>query len=227
MTASIPAGDGPAGPPASKTTYAHTRLREEIVNGSIRPGEPLRQADIARRFGISPTPVREALRLLEAEGMIRYSSHRGATATELSEDRIRDLYLLRSSSESLATRLAVERMEPEALEGIDEAHVRLTTFSSQADADGKQLAAWNREWHHRIYAAGSPFISSQIMTLWRMFPTRSSSWQDRHRVERYIEEHSAIMNAIHGGEAERAGALMSEHVTTAAGFRLDMIHYAH
>ena len=227
MTASIPAGDGPAGPPASKTTYAHTRLREEIVNGSIRPGEPLRQADIARRFGISPTPVREALRLLEAEGMISYSSHRGATVAELSEDRIRDLYLLRSSSESLATRLAVERMEPEALAGIDEVHERLATFSSRRDADGEQLAAWNREWHLRIYAAGSPFISSQIMTLWRMFPAHSSSWQDPRIVERFMEEHSAIMDSIHGGDAERAGALMSEHLTTAAGFRLEMIGYAH
>lgn len=212
------------GPPESKTTYAHARLRQEIIDGSIRPGEPLRQADLARRFGISPTPVREALRLLEAEGMISYSSHRGATVAELSEDRIRDLYLLRSSTESLATRLAVERMQPDAFEEIEDVHARLSKAVPESSTRGEQLAAWNREWHHRIYTAGSPFIGAQIMTLWRMFPARTTTWQDPAVVDRFMEQHGRIMDAMVAGDAERAGELMHDHIATAGQFRLRMLY---
>lgn len=210
------------GPPESKTTYAHARLRQEIVDGTIRPGEPLRQADLARRFGISPTPVREALRLLEAEGMISYSSHRGATVAELSEERIRDLYLLRSATEGMATKLAVERMQPDALAEIEEVHARLSKGVPEPDSDPQQLAAWNREWHHRVYAAASPFISAHVMAMWRTIPTRTTTWKEATAVERFMEQHGRVMDAIIAKEAERAGALMAEHVLTAGDFRLRM-----
>ena len=221
MSSSSPAVGEP-GPPESKTTYAHARLRQEIIDGSIRPGEPLRQADLARRFGISPTPVREALRLLEAEGMISYSSHRGATVAEMSEDRIRDLYLLRSATESVATRLAVERMTAEDLAEIEEVHDRLSKAVPEPGSDAEQLAAWNREFHHRIYTAGSPFISSHVMTLWRMIPTRTTTWQDRRAVETFMEQHAQIMEAITADDVEGASSLMAEHVLTAGRFRLQI-----
>jgi DNA-binding GntR family transcriptional regulator len=204
-------------PPTSKTAYVLERLRREIAIGAIRPGEPLRQADLARRFGVSPTPVREALRLLEAEGTISYSPHRGASVTELSPDHVRDLYLLRASVEGLATRLAVERIDEETLKEISELHERLVRNADQEDK--AQLAAWNRELHLRICQASSPLITSQATALWRMFPPRATLWQDPERAREFNAQHQAILDAMVARDPRRAEELMVEHILAAGRHR--------
>ena len=92
------AAQGLTGPPLSKTEYVLQRLREDIASGVVVPGTSLRQSEIAARYGVSATPVREALRLLEAGGSISYAPHRGATVRELSPERVRDVYLLRADN---------------------------------------------------------------------------------------------------------------------------------
>lgn len=224
MSAPMPSRDVPAGPPASKTAYALDRLRSEIANGSLRPGEALRQADLAKRFGISPTPVREALRLLEAEGTISYAPHRGATVVELEPQRVEDLYLLRAATESLATRLAVQRMKPATLAAVQDSHERLLAAGRGAAPDGSRLAAWNRELHLQIYAAGSPLVTSCAKGLWRMFPPRITMWRAPEMVGTLLDQHEAIMRAVVAGDAEGASALMSDHIMTAARYRLRKGH---
>lgn len=219
---STAAGGEPLVPPTSKTAYALERLRQEIASGAIRPGEPLRQADLARRFGVSPTPVREALRLLEAEGTISYSPHRGATVQELSPDRIRDVYLLRSSVEGLATRLAVERMTPEALERIKALHVALVDGAKRGEQP-EQLANWNRDLHLEICATASPLITSHASSLWRMIPARITMWEDAELVGRLNDQHAGIVEAIVAGDADLAAERMAAHVMTAADQRLTLI----
>lgn len=220
MSATEPAPGGVGGPPASKTAYVLQRLRQEIAEGIIRPGEALRQADLAKRYGVSPTPVREALRLLEAEGAISYSPHRGATVAELTDERVRDLYLLRAATEGLGTRLAAERHTAEQLDDIQGLHLRLTKVAEERASDHEQLGAWNRELHLLICSAGSSLISSHVMTLWRMFPTSTTMWQEPHLVAEFLEQHGAIIDAIARRDAEEAGELMSEHIMTAAHHRL-------
>lgn len=213
---------GLVGPPASKTEYALARLRQEIADGVIRPGESLRQADLAKRFGVSPTPVREALRLLEAEGTISYSPHRGATVAELTDERIRDLYLLRASTEAIATQLAAERRTDEQLEEIQEMHARLTEASRAEVTSHEQLGAWNRELHLLICSAGSALITSHVMTLWRMIPTRMTMWRDREMVGCFVDQHAGIVEAIGRGDGQEANARMTEHIMTAAASRLHL-----
>ena len=208
------------GPPASKTAYALERLRQEIADGVIRPGESLRQADIAKRFGISPTPVREALRLLEAEGSISYAPHRGATVAELTDERVHDLYLLRASTEGLATRLAAQRRSDEQQREIQKMHEELSAAARVPGTDHQQLAAWNRELHMLICSAGSALITSHVMSLWRMFPTRSTMWKEPELVNCFLEQHDDIVAAVADGDADAAYALMSNHIMTAAEQRL-------
>lgn len=220
MSMTEPSPDGLGGPPASKTAYALQRLRREIHDGVIRPGEALRQADLAKRYGISPTPVREALRLLEAEGAISYSPHRGATVSELTEQRVHDLYLLRSTTEALVTRLAAERRTEEQLAEIKELHQRLSALAETGETSHEQLAAWNRELHLLIGTAGSPLIATQVMNLWRMFPTRTTMWQQPELSRCFLDQHDAIIDAIAAQDADRAQQLMEEHILTAARERL-------
>ena len=218
MSHASPSASG--GPPASKTAYALERLRQEIADGVIRPGEALRQADLAKRYGISPTPVREALRLLEAEGAISYSPHRGATVSEMTEERVRDLYLLRAATEALATKLAAERRTPEQLEEIQDLHLRLTKLAGQDDVSHDQLAAWNRELHVMIATVGSPLVASMIMNLWRMIPTRTTMWKEPELADRFLDHHDALVDAITRGDGDAAHALMMEHIMSAAEERL-------
>ena len=133
-------------PPQSKTAYVVERLREEIAAGVIVAGAPLRQTEIASRYGVSPTPVREALRILEAAGTIVYSPNRGATVREMHPTDGDDLYRLRAEMEGFACELSVQRrgadLAPELelivkqLEALDPArdHARCTgstaTFTS-------------------------------------------------------------------------------------------------
>lgn len=209
-------GDHP-GPPASKTEYALARLREEIATGVIRPGEALRQADLAKRYGISPTPVREALRLLEAEGAISYAPHRGATVSEMTDQRVHDLYLLRAATEGLAARLAAERRSQEQLDELCAHHERLRERCVDPAADPQQLAAWNRELHLLICAAGSPVVSSQVMNQWKMFPNRTttSMWDRPELTERFLAEHERIVDAINRGDGAAAEEQMAAHIMSA------------
>lgn len=212
-------GEGRAGPPVSKTTYVHERLREDINSGGIMPGEPLRQADLAARYGVSPTPVREALRLLEAEGTISYSPHRGATVAELSPPDIHDLYVLRAHIESLATKLAVERIGDQSLDEMLSLHRTLVEVKGKAD--GRELARLNRELHFAVYRIGSSLIMSHITSLWRLFPPQVTIWQDAKIAHALVRQHALIVDAIVDRDAELAAKLMSEHILAAGTFRAE------
>jgi DNA-binding transcriptional regulator YhcF (GntR family) len=87
---------GGSGVPVSKTEYVVARLEADIADGLIDPGQTLRQHEIATRYGVSATPVREALRILAAEGIVRYSAHKSATVAEMEPVELEDLYALRA-----------------------------------------------------------------------------------------------------------------------------------
>lgn len=209
------------GPPLSKTEYVLARLREDIRSGAVNAGQPLRQAELAERYGVSPTPVREALRLLEAEGAITYSPHKGATVVEFSPERIEDLYRLRATVESLATRIAAERLDDEVLENVLEIHQRI--HDGIGNADGPALARWNRELHFAIYHRGSPLIADHVTGLWKFLPPEVTLWSDPEVAAALVEQHDGIVEALQAHDADRAAQLMSDHVLAAADFRFRQV----
>ena len=207
----------PTGPPLSKTAYVLDQLRAEIRSGAVNPGQPLRQAELAERYGVSPTPVREALRLLEAEGAISYSPHKGATVSELSPRRVEDLYRLRASVESLATRLAVERIESDVIDGVREIHERIK--DGLGKVDGKVLSRWNRELHFAIYHRGSPLVADHVRSLWRFLPPEVTLWSDPEVASELIDQHERVFQALIAADADTAAELMAQHIQTAASHR--------
>lgn len=211
-----------AGPPPGKTEYVLARLRQDIRDGAVNPGQPLRQAELAQRYGVSPTPIREALRLLQAEGAISYAPHKGATVAEMSPERLEDLYRLRASVESLATRLAVERLRDGVIEEVREIHERIQ--NSVGKVEGTVLARLNRDLHFAIYHRGSSLITDYVTSLWKFLPPEVTLWSDRSVADVLIGQHVGIVQALEARDADRAAELMSAHVLAAADFRFKRIH---
>jgi DNA-binding GntR family transcriptional regulator len=137
-------------------------VREAIVRGELRPGERLKTEEIARQFGISRIPVREALHSLVAEGFVTLSPQRGAFVADLSVEDIEEIYLLRCLLEPVAARLAVANLTPELVE-------RLVTIVEEMETSEDDQPRWmdlDRSFHLTLYAAsGRPRLYRTITQL--------------------------------------------------------------
>jgi DNA-binding GntR family transcriptional regulator len=190
-------------------------LRDEIIRGDLVPGEYLRLEEIADRFDVSTMPVREALRDLEAEGMVTIFPHRGAIVTQLSADELQDIYDIRATLEEMATRLAV----PFVTEAI---LTELTSLIEQIEnhlGDVATLVKLNHQFHLTLYAASG---RRHLCELIRMLRYRSQHYLHVYTAEVDVGhlpqtpgEHRAILEACKGGDAEQAAALTREHVAEA------------
>lgn len=205
--------------PLSKTAYVLARLRQELADGTIHPGQQLRQVEIAERYGVSATPVREALRLLEADGAIRYAPHRGATVTELSDQDRNDLYIVRRSLEATLTQLAAERATPEGIAEVRRHHDELVARVASASAE--ELSRRNRDFHLAVMQLASPLITQQVVApLWQGFlPPNLSQWRSAERNALFIAEHERIIEALEAGDPEGARVAMDDHLGTAMRMR--------
>jgi DNA-binding GntR family transcriptional regulator len=215
-TAASGTGQTLTGPPLSKTEYVLQRLREDIASGVVVPGTSLRQSEIAARYGVSATPVREALRLLEAGGTISYAPHRGATVRELSAERVKDVYLLRAEIEALATAVACERMTDEDFARIEAVHDEIRNYRG---GDGEELAVLNRKLHFSIYHAGSELIASHASSLWSLFPPRVTIWADPEAAAALAADHDGIIEALRSRDPKLAQSRARDHVLHAAALR--------
>ena len=186
------------------------KLREEIVRGDLVPGQYLRLADITMRFDVSAMPVREALRDLEAEGLVTIYPHRGAVVTQLSVDDLIDIYETRALLEEMATRLAVPRLTDAIL-------AELTSIVDEMDShlgDVVSLVRLNHQFHLTLYAASG---RRHLCELTRVLRYRTQHYlrafvNELGRMPRAQVEHRAILEACRQGDAERAASLVREHV---------------
>ncbi|QFU89862.1 GntR family transcriptional regulator [Amycolatopsis sp. YIM 10] len=204
-------------PPQSRTAWVADRIREDVAAGTIRPGELIKQTVLAKRYGVSPTPVREALRILEADGMIVYSAHKGATVREMTPDTAADLYRLRAAVESAAAGMAVERMTAEGLAEIEARHSAIDE-AMRAGAPPAELSRLNKDFHFAIYAQSSPLVQQYVEALWVRFTPPATIWSVAHAgvLQR---DHDEILAAVRRGDAEAASRLTAEHVRHAAAIR--------
>ena len=187
-------------------------LRASIADGSLEEGEPIRQDDVARLFNVSKIPVREALKRLEAEGLVAFHRNRGAVVTRLTEPEIAEIFEVRAILESSAIRLAVPAMTEATL-----ARAQALADSFEAEADVGRWAALNWQFHSSLYEdAGRPFLVGTIRSV-------------NDRLERYLRvqltlsngketadrEHRDILRACRRGNADTAARLVSEHIMNA------------
>lgn len=207
---------GTSGRAAAPTAYA--QIRAAIVEGRYEPGTRLIEQRIAEEFDLSRTPVREALRTLEAEGLVRIEPNRGATVRSLEIDDVIDLYALRARLEGYAAELAAERHDPDDLTVIDEGIAAFAEAMAGPGADplarARDLDAANAQIHLGIVAASRHHHLQQMLlrTVDASLVFRAFRSFDPAQTRQSHAFHQMIRDAIAAGEPARAGALMSEHI---------------
>ncbi len=180
-------------------------LREQILSGKVRPGERLRQTEIAKLFNASHIPVREALRRLDAEGLVSIESHRGAVVTVLSRAELEEVIRLRQVLEVELLRRAIPRMTPD-----DIAQARKALSALRSNRSLVSYATRNWAFHETLYRpAEAPLTLTLVERLHRV---GERYFELRHNLGVVNAEHRAIMDLAAKGEARRATNLLHRHI---------------
>lgn len=198
-------------PPKSRTAYVLDRLKDDLQQGVINPGDQLRQTAIAKRYGVSPTPVREALRILAADGTIEYTSHRGATVRDFTPEMAGDLYRMRAELEGLACEVACERMTEDGHRAVVAANERLVAANAEG-ADPATLSLLNKDLHFSIYDSTSSVMVEGIRLLWARFKPSVTLWGVAEFGRALDHDHDAILAALARRDGPAARAAMHAHV---------------
>jgi DNA-binding GntR family transcriptional regulator len=218
-TAATSAGAVPrvdrAQPTAEKTTRAEElrlQLADEIVRGSLRPGAPLDETDIARRFNVSRTPVREALRQLVASGLVEARAHRGAVVAQPSLDRLTGMFEAMAELEALCAALAAERMTPVERHRLEAVHEELRLLSYAGNPD--RFHEVNERFHNTIYLGSQNAYIAEITlsTRVRVQPFRRAQFRNLGRLAKSHAEHDRVVVAILRGDKAGAAAAMRAHI---------------
>lgn len=203
--------------PKTRTEYVADYLRDEILTGKIGANLPLRQDAIAKTLGVSRIPVREALLLLQSEGLVEFIPHRGAFTTELSSDRIKELFHLRKMIESHVLRHAIPNMQEEDFVRAEEQLARYDEILKK----GINIELWsdyNYDFHNLLYA---PSQLTESLAMIELLNTKCSRYVKMHllytkRTEEAMCEHRELLTLSKAGDIEGAVALLESHIETAA-----------
>jgi DNA-binding GntR family transcriptional regulator len=199
---------------------AYTRVREALMRGTLPPGTLVREADLARQFGVSRTPIREALQRLQAEGLVTAAAQRGYVVADLSPEELADVYQVRAVLEALAARLAAQRATrsdigrlEDIFEALDEAVVR---------GDKERDPTLTGAFHDAIAnASRNRYLQSMLSNIREIFEryrrTRSLAPM---RVHEGHADHAQLLAAIRARDAERAAEIASRHIAGALAARL-------
>lgn len=207
----------PRRPRQTLTSAIADELRDKILRGELGEGEQLRQHVIAAEFEVSPIPVREAFRQLEAEGLITIFEHRGAVVSQLSPEEIEELFDIRAALEGYVLRLAVPRLTEADLARAEDA---LAAYE-RALGDDAGFDVWGElhwRFHSSLYEAAN---RARSLSLIRTINNNADRYIRLHilfslKAHRHArDEHRAILELCRRGEAEEAGQLLARHITKA------------
>jgi DNA-binding GntR family transcriptional regulator len=190
----------------SKTDLVAALIRELVITGELGPGEQLRQRDLALRFHVSQTPVREAMRRLESEGLLVCDTHRGFTVVTPGAGRVEENFQIRAALESLGASLAAPKIDADGLARLRDLNEQMRALAD----DDPRYAELNREFHFTVYEyARSPLLLSLMRLLW-------ASLHGGPRVSRTHAEsagqHDEILAALTDADASAASARTHQHI---------------
>jgi len=216
------------GPTTARTKVNYSEetleiLRLAIVTGNLRPNQRLIESEIAKRLGISRTPVREALKQLEMQGYLSKLPNGGLVVTDHSPSQIRNLYEIREALETMALRLACQRATQEQVDKAAEYHTRSLEVIRNRDVN--QFIELNSAFHNELFGACG---NEQLWSLLRTFRDQSF---DRRIVRVFtaadwramITQHQRMLEAVRQGNASLAEKAVHEHVRTAVRLALERL----
>ena len=191
------------------------KLREDILSGKYQEHEELKEVAIGEEMGVSRTPVREAFRQLELEGLIQIIPNKGAYVTGITQKDVKDIYMIRSLLEGLCARWATEHITKEQMEEMEE-NVYLSKFHAQK-GHLEQLAELDNRFHDILYeACDSKMLEHQLKDFHQyVLRVRKKTLASANRGPKSNEEHEQIMEAIKAGNADLAEQLAHQHMINA------------
>ncbi|MPY88694.1 MAG: FCD domain-containing protein [Luteitalea sp.] len=188
------------------------RIEEEIATGLLMPGSRLDEAELAERFGLSRTPVREALIQLTSTGILEMRPRRGAVVPEVPPHRLVEMFEVMAGLEAMCGRLAARRMSDVEHQELLRAHTSCEAAQASQDADAYYHQ--NELFHHVIYEGShNSFLAEQASALHkRLRPYRRLQLRVRDRIRTSFAEHQRIVDAIVMGDVDVAGEALRAHV---------------
>lgn len=188
-------------------------LEKEIVTGELTPGERLEEISLARRFGVSRTPVREALNQLSSIGLVQIRLHRGAVVAAIGIKEMAEMFEVMAELEGTCGWLAARRMDKEDHVKLRACHERARSFVENEDHE--EYYETNRAFHNCIYVGSrNKFLANQTRSLSnRLAPFRRIQLSRHQRLSESFCEHRRILEAIIRGDDERSRDLLRQHVT--------------
>jgi DNA-binding GntR family transcriptional regulator len=226
-TAFAPPFSPPGGPPENRQaarsargdgrTLAETirlQLADEIIRGVLAPGTFLDETELARRFQVSRTPVREAIRQLAASGLVESRAHRGSVVAWPSHDRLIGMFEAMAELEALCAALAAVRTTPEERHALAAVHQELQAMIQSGDP--QRYHEINEAFHATIYAGAHNAYLAEITvaTRLRVRPFRRAQFRNLGRLAKSHLEHDAVVTAIMRGDRTGAAEAMRYHIKT-------------
>ena len=198
-------------------TDAYSMILEAIDAGVYRPGDRLVESELAERFGVSRTPIRESLQRLETQSLLARDG-RSLIVASLDHNQMAELYIVRSELEGLAASLAAKHATQEEVRLLRD----MVTADYEMLNDPAALSRANRRFHKQIHLAShNRFLVKQLDLVHRtmaLMATTSLAAQGRSKIA--MEEHDAIVRAIETGDEQTAGAALRDHISVAFMTRL-------
>lgn len=200
----------------SLTAKVYRYIRDGLIEGRYHTGEYLVETKLAEELGVSRTPIREALKQLEQEGLVLSIPNRGMMAQVLSLQDIDDIFTIRLALEGLAAYWAAERVNAEELNRLSELLDMMEIYTRRNNAE--QLAELDSEFHDAIYTASNSRVLKHVLLMLHQYSrhARRSSLTMKNRPGKSFDEHRQIFEAIAQHRPEEAKQLMEEHVLHAS-----------
>lgn len=205
----------------SQGELAYEQMHSAIKAGVFKPGDRLREADVAARLSLSRTPVREALRKLESDGIVQHRARIGAVIRTLTHPEVVELYEMRVVLERTAAQMAAKHASVAEIDTLAE----LNNAIQSARNDAQVAAGLNQDFHRCIYlATRNRFLLEAARALNNaLILLGPTTMADESRVDTVFDQHNAIIAAIQSGDAEAAGGAAEAHLQTSLRFRLKVM----
>ena len=198
-------------------------LRQAILRGELKPGERLMEIQLANKLGVSRTPIREAIRKLELEGLVLMIPRKGAEVAEITEKNLRDVLEVRCALEELAVQLACDRMDEDWIKAKKEASAEFS--NTLVSDDITRIAQADVAFHDIIYAATDNRRLIQLLNNLReqMYRFRIEYLKKKECYPQLLEEHQTIIDSIESRDKGRATQITGQHIKNQAEAVVDTI----
>lgn len=198
-------------------------IREYILKGTLKPGDRLTEPKLSEMLGISRTPIREALRILETEGFVEIFPRRGAMVSEITDKDVDDIFVLKAQLESLAAKLSVNNLLDEDINRLKEINEKMERSAKSRNVS--TLIKLNAEFHNIfITKSGNSRLEKFLLSLLRQFKRATAySFTETGRIHQVLKEHAQIVEAFEKRDAEKVEELVEKHIKNGWNFILQKV----